>query len=54
MLSPKTVALPPLGVISPSSIRIVVVFPEPLGPTKPQTEPAGTTKLPCDNAARPP
>jgi hypothetical protein len=30
--------------MSPSSIRIVVVLPEPLGPRKPYTLPVGTTR----------
>ena len=54
MLSPKTVAVPPDGEINPNNIRMVVVLPEPFGPTKPQIEPSGTTKFPCDSAARSP
>src|SRR5690349_8275509 len=38
----------------PSSIRIVVVLPEPLGPRKPYTEPAGTARLTPSTASWPP
>ena len=43
--SPKTCPPPVVGEIKPSSILIVVVFPEPFGPTKPQMLPIGTSKL---------
>ena len=39
---PKTSMKPWSAVIRPSSIRIVVVLPEPLGPRKPWTPPSGT------------
>src|SRR5438874_3011418 len=39
---PRIVALPALGRTSPSSRRMVVVFPAPLGPIKPAMVPAGT------------
>src|SRR6266576_1295564 len=38
----------------PRSIRIVVVLPEPLGPRKPYTEPAGTARLTPSTASWPP
>src|SRR5215470_7360868 len=38
----------------PSSIRIVVVLPEPLGPRKPYTAPAGTARLTPSTASWPP
>src|SRR3974390_1778053 len=37
-------AEPLVGAISPTSIRIVVVLPDPLGPRKPNTLPAGTRR----------
>ena len=45
MSSPSTVPVPPVGVINPRSMRIVVVFPEPFGPTNPHTEPSGTSNV---------
>src|SRR5215471_9450067 len=39
------VAVPPSGAVSPSSIRKVVVLPEPFGPRKPVTRPGLTSKL---------
>ena len=42
---PPIVAVPRVGVTSPSSIRSVVVLPAPLGPRKPVTEPGSTVKL---------
>ncbi|RDL09347.1 hypothetical protein DER30_2756 [Streptomyces sp. HB202] len=41
---PSTSAVPDVGSMRPISIRIVVVFPEPLGPRKPKTLPAGTVR----------
>jgi hypothetical protein len=41
-----------LGVIRPSNMRMVVVLPDPLGPTKPHTVPKGTSKLICETAKR--
>ena len=35
---------PPSGRVRPSSIRISVVLPEPLGPSMPSTEPTGTSR----------
>ena len=52
MGSPKMWPLPVVGVIKPKSILIVVVLPEPFGPTKPQTMPNGTSKLMCETAKR--
>ena len=45
MLPPSTVADPDVGEMRPASMRIVVVLPDPFGPTKPTTSPAGTSKL---------
>ena len=42
---PMIEPLPSLGLIKPRSIRIVVVLPDPFGPTKPQIVPSGTSKL---------
>src|SRR6056297_29553 len=39
------VALPAVGVVSPTIMRIVVDLPAPLGPRKPTTRPAGSSKL---------
>jgi hypothetical protein len=41
---PKTEARPEVGLDSPVSIRIVVVFPAPFGPKKPNTSPGFTLK----------
>ena len=41
---PSTECVPEVGNTSPSSIRIVVVLPEPFGPRKPYTDPAGTAR----------
>jgi hypothetical protein len=40
--------------MSPSSIRIVVVFPAPLGPTKPQTEAFGIARFKLSTTLRSP
>src|SRR5579884_457333 len=42
---PATVAVPAVGFISVHSMLIVVVFPAPLGPRKPNTSPGATSKL---------
>ena len=42
--SPSSSARPLVGKARPSSTLIVVVFPEPLGPRKPYTEPRGTAR----------
>jgi hypothetical protein len=42
---PSMVALPAVGVTSPSSERSVVVLPEPLGPRKPVTVPLWTANV---------
>ena len=54
MECPKISPVPPVGVISPRSIRIVVVLPEPFGPTKPQIVPSGTSNVAWDTAIRSP
>src|SRR5215217_2899504 len=42
---PSTSASPEVGSTSPSSIRTVVVLPEPLAPGKPYTSPVRTSRL---------
>ena len=42
--SPATSTRPASGVISVVSMRTTVVFPAPLGPSRPSTVPAGTSK----------
>src|SRR5919204_91320 len=42
---PATRAAPPVGLASVQSMLIVVVLPAPLGPRKPNTSPAETSKL---------
>ena len=42
---PATRALPEVGRASVQSMLIVVVLPAPLGPRKPKTSPAATSKL---------
>ena len=44
MSNPATVALPAVGSTSVHSILIVVDLPAPLGPRKPKTSPAATSK----------
>lgn len=51
---PHTVATPEVALASPRTIRIVVVFPAPLGPRNPVTRPAGTSKLRSSTARRDP
>ncbi len=41
---PKTRALPEVGRIRSSSVRIVVVLPAPFGPRKPKTSPWATCR----------
>ena len=38
-------ALPPVGLVKPTNILMVVVFPAPFGPRKPKTSPFSTSKL---------
>src|SRR5947209_19623070 len=54
MSSPKIDQEPAVGASSPSSTRMVVVLPEPLGPRKPKTEPAGTARSMPSTAATAP
>ena len=42
--APKISALPVLGEMSPISMRMTVVLPEPFGPRKPTTSPGCTSK----------
>src|SRR5918912_562390 len=51
---PPIVAEPPSAGISVARIRIVVVLPAPLGPTKPKISPAGTEKSTWSTATWPP
>ncbi len=51
---PLMVALPPVGVARPSSMRRVVVFPAPFGPRKPTTRPDSTSKLKWSTATSSP
>src|SRR5699024_9298816 len=46
---PPTRALPDVGHSSPNTRRIVVDFPEPLGPRKPVTRPGGAVKDSASN-----
>src|SRR3972149_10336765 len=43
---PRTSALPEVGRIRSSRVRVVVVFPAPLGPRNPNTAPGVTTRSP--------
>ena len=43
--SPKSSISPSVGEMRPMIMRMVVVFPAPLGPSSPRTTPAGTSKL---------
>src|SRR5512136_602011 len=45
MSCPATCPLPEVGVSMPQSIRIVVDFPEPLGPRNPKISPRFTEKV---------
>src|SRR4051794_36499434 len=51
---PATRALPPVGRASVQSMLMVVVLPAPLGPRKPKTSPAATSKLTPRTASRSP
>ena len=51
---PSILALPAVGVTSPSSIRRVVVLPAPLGPRNPTTVPWSTSKLRSSTATTSP
>ena len=51
---PRTLIWPRVGARSPSSIFIVVDFPEPLGPRKPYTVPRGTTRFRPSTTVRSP
>ena len=51
---PRIAIRPPLGLIRPSSVRSVVVLPEPFGPRKPCTCPASTTMSKPSSARRTP
>ena len=42
---PRMVALPEVGLISSSNVLIVVDFPAPFGPRKPNTSPSRTSKF---------
>ena len=51
--SPNSRALPLVGCRRSRSVRIVVVFPAPLGPRKPKISPAATVRQSVFDAARP-
>ncbi len=52
--APSSSARPSVGKARPSSILIVVVFPDPFGPRKPYTEPRGTARSIWSTATWPP
>src|SRR4051794_23933226 len=52
--SPKSRMVPAVARASPSSIRIVVVLPDPFGPRNPCTPPAGTARSRSATATRRP
>src|SRR5271166_1242461 len=52
--TPSSSAWPLVGKARPSSIRMVVVLPEPFGPRKPYTEPRGTARSMWSTATWPP
>ncbi len=54
MSSPRMRTVPRSGRASPTSMRIVVVFPAPLGPRNPKTSPARTSKETSETASRRP
>ena len=51
---PRTAQLPDVGERKPISVRIVVVFPAPFGPRKPNTSPAATLRLNPETAVSEP
>src|SRR3981081_2449828 len=51
---PPTEASPASAELSVARIRIVVVLPAPLGPTKPKISPFGTVKVTSSSATWPP
>src|SRR3979409_2554859 len=51
---PPTEARPSSAELSVARIRIVVVLPAPLGPTKPKISPFGTVKVTSSSATWPP
>src|SRR5713226_8569829 len=51
---PATTAVPEVGLIRPTSMRRVVVFPAPLGPRKPYTSPRRTLMSTESTARTPP
>src|SRR6185436_18432793 len=51
---PSTRAVPPVGSDSPNSIRMVVVLPAPLGPSKPKTSPCWTVRSSASTAVKSP
>ena len=53
-LRPEMVALPDVGEVRPTIMRIEVDLPAPFGPRKPVTRPAGATKLTSSTTVREP
>ena len=51
---PATVAVPEVGGVSPTMIRMVVDLPAPLGPRKPVTRPGRAVKVTSSTAVKPP
>src|SRR3954463_13371614 len=52
--NPPKYAFPLLGARSPANMRMVVVFPAPLGPRNPKTSPSSTLKERLSTARRSP
>src|SRR5258706_10795763 len=52
--SPKSSIFPSSGAVMPTIMRMVVVLPAPLGPRKPKTRPARTSKLRSSTAVKSP
>ena len=53
-VSPSIATVPDEGGISPPSIRSVVVFPAPFGPSSPNTSPPWTVNVTLSTATRSP
>src|SRR4051794_28202641 len=54
MGSPRSSRVPDVGSMRPSNMRMVVVFPDPLGPRNPKMDPVGTSEPPRFAAPLPP
>src|SRR5439155_12699632 len=51
---PLTCARPPVGASTPQSMRMIVVFPEPFGPSRPKISPGGIDRFTRSTASRSP